>query len=338
MTKDLKEMYNMVFEVPTGKRKSNFSRYFYTYQKADFKKKIDGLYKEYYTVRGDYLYDAEEYAAVVKDVVSRYTSNKDALIDVLKAYNGYLEHEHGLEIKIDYPPIPISNTFERLMFIAKFLQDRNHKISELPDLLWQSSRTIEGDLAKLQGRDGDALQVCGREFIVDEMSRSRGRMDFGSTVHPFFLTCNLTQVIVTLEGLKEMCKKPEYKGYALPMAQSIWEQLSDYGKERIYFVTENLLNQEVSWYKTLDGKDSHSFHTERECSQMGEHVLIDCLKNGEKRTCVIEYGDATHKEFLEEVSIIELLEEGWKVSVAGKEQILDREKIIRCSYHKENMY
>lgn len=335
---DLYKVYKDIFDVPTGKRKGNFSKYFYGYKEADFKKKIDLFFEEYANVNQSYIYDEEVYGQVMKDVVSHYSNNKDALISVYRLFDEHLKSKYGIETNVAYPPIPTANSFERLMYIAKYLQDKEAKISDLQDILWQSSRTIEADLAKLFGNDGDPLQICGKTFIIDEVHRSMGRVDFGSTAHPMFLTCNLTQIIAILEGLKVMGDKPEYIGYALPVAREVWAQLSDYGKKRIKYVAENLMTLDLNWYESLEGKEEYSYHTELECSHLGDSALLYCLKSDEKRVCVIEYGDEESIEFLENVKVLMLDNNGWKVSVNGEERVLEGNKIIRSSYHKENMY
>ena len=81
------------------------------------------------------------------------------------------------------------------MYIAKFLHDPERKISELSDELWQSSTTIQGDLSKLRGIDDDPIQICGKVFKINETKRSKGKIASASTVHPLFLTPNLTQII-----------------------------------------------------------------------------------------------------------------------------------------------
>lgn len=328
--------------------KSNYKKIsaFYCYKENDFKKKIEQLYEKYLELKGDYEFDNDIYSEAIKEIVCSCTSNKDTLINAYKRYNEYLTSKYNIDINIVYPPIPVSNTFERLMFISKYFQNPNNKVDSLQDVLWVSKRTIEGDIAKLCGNDDDPLQVCGNEFIVNEISRSMGSIEFESTVHPFFLTCNLTQVIVMLEGLKMMAEKPEYKGYALPTARNIWQQLSDYGKERIQYVAENLLHKDISWYYDLTPHENEdgilvykeAFSSERECSALGDDTLIDCLKNGDKRTCFIEYKDGESTILLENVKLIGGNGEEWEAVVDGEKVTLERERIIRSSYHKENMY
>lgn len=337
---DLKTIYDDIFVPGEGKKRNNFLRYFPYRKESDYRKKIDTLYEEYYAANGSYDYDASVYARTIEDIVKGCKNNKDTFIAVYKEYNDFLKKKYNIEICIEYPPIPVSNTFERLMFIAKYLQEDKHSVSDLPDILWQSSRTIEADLAKLQGNDGDPLQVCGQKFIIDQIDRSMGHIYFESTAHPFFLTCNLTQVITTLEGLREMSEKPGFAGYAMSMARNIWRQLSEYGKKRIFYVMENLLCQDTAWFKTLDNEEEYSYKTELECCKDHDDILMYCMKDAEcrHRPCFIEYQKDEGSEFLMDVDILRYDENGWKVKIDDKEMVLDPQKIIKCSFYKENMF
>ena len=173
------------------------------------------------------------------------------------------------------------------MFIAKYLQDPRHSISELPELLWVSQKTVSEDIKRLSGNHDDPIQVCGKPFIIDEMERNRDSVHFPSTAHPLFLTPNLTQVLVTLKGLREMADYPLYAGYARTAASDIWEQLSDYAKSRIRFVLSELLPEDLDWYESLRKSEDGLFLSEARCS--GHNVVLDCIKNG-KAFCA-EYAD-----------------------------------------------
>ncbi len=335
---DLMIIYKDVFDVAEEKRKSNFSKFFPYRKEAEFKKKIDALYEKYYEIAGSYEYDSDTYALATQELVSGLMSNKDTFIAVYKTYNQFMYDEYGLEINISYPPIPVSNTFERLMFIAKYLQNKDNKVSDLESILWSSDRTIEKDLAKLQDNDGDPLQVCGQKFVINGIERSRGHVTFESTAHPFFLTCNLTQVIAALEGLRMMSERQEFYGYAMPMARNIWKQLSDYGKQRIFDVMGTLLSTDTVWYKSLDREEERAYQTEKECCVTGGDILMYCLKGNEERLCNIEYKDGKNSEFLTDVKVINYNEDGWRVCVDGKERILKPQRIIKSSFHKENMF
>lgn len=130
------------------------------------------------------------------------------------------------------PPIDISNSFERQMYMAKTLQNPDKTVNDLVEELWVSQRTIDDDLGRLRGIK-DPIQVCGEPFLIKETMRRDARLSFTSTAHPFFLTWNLTQVICTLKGLKHMSEDSAYKEYALISTKAIWRQLSDYARDRI---------------------------------------------------------------------------------------------------------
>ena len=338
MKVNLNDVYKDIFEVPQGKRKSKFFGYFPYKDEKDYKKKIRDLIEECNSVSGSYDFDKASYIQTLKDYVTSYRRNKDSLIAVYKEFNQHLNDKYGLDIEIEYPPIPTSNVFERLMFIAKYMQDKDHHVKELEDILWQSDRTIADDISRLQEGSDDPIQVCGRPFTISEMDRSMGHIKFGSTAHPMFLTCNLTQVITALEGLRLMSEHVEYAGYAMPMARSMWQQLSEYAQKRVFFVMENLLKKDTTWYKSLDEKEERSYRTEKECCMDGDRVIMYCLKGNEDRVCNIEYKDGDKIEFFTDVRVLQYSEDGITVNVGGKERILAPEKVVRSSFHKENMF
>lgn len=231
-------------------------------------------------------YENSEYLAYnIKSSVRAYSRNKDIAIHIYKDFLEFLKEKSGVEISVNFPPISISNTFERLMFIAKYLQDPRHKVSKLPDLLWVSQRTINEDIKRLRGDHDDPIQICGKVFTIDDMEKHRDMVCFPSTAHPLFLTPNLTQVLVTLKGLKTMAGDPLYAEYAKLTATDIWEQLSDYAKTRVHFVLSEIVPEDLEWYENLRKTDNEHFHSEVQCS--GTNVVLDCIKNG--KTFCIEY-------------------------------------------------
>ena len=253
------------------------------------KKKYTGLYckpdivhsiiksdKEFAFINQECFDDSEYLAYNIRSCVKGYPRDKKVAIDVFKHFLKFLQ-EKGVTEDVQFPPIDISNSFERLMFIAKYLQDNRHNIADLTDLLWVSEVTIRTDIRKLLGEDDDPIQVCGKKFIIDDVERRRGLVRFSSTAHPVFLTHNLSQVLVTLKGLKLMSENPLYADYAYMAAADIWEQLSDYAKTRIHFVLSELLPEDLTWYENLRKDMNISFYTELRCSA-GNNIL-DCMKN-----------------------------------------------------------
>lgn len=232
--------------------------------------------KEFAFSNQEHFENSEYLAYNIESCVKSYPRDKKAAIDIFKHFIDFLR-ERGVNEEVHFPPIDISNSFERLMFIAKYLQDPRHNIADLPKLLWISEVTIRADIRKLLGEDDDPIQICGKKFIIDDVERRRGLVRFSSTAHPIFLTHNLSQVLVTLKGLKVMSENPLYSDYAKMAAADIWEQLSDYAKDRIHIVLSQLLPEDLTWYKSLKKDTDITFYTELRCS--GGNNILDCMKN-----------------------------------------------------------
>ena len=233
-------------------------------------------------------------------------SNKDAAIQIYKDFFDFLKKK-GISAKVNFPPISVSNSFERHMFVAKFLHDPDRERNEQPDRdmlsdieilsekLWISSRTIEKSMQKLRGRDGDPIQVCNMSLTIPEkeIKRKKKKIILESTAHPLFLTPNLTQVIVLLKGLKAMSEDHSYANYANLTAAVIWKQLSEYAKKRIRYVLTEKIPEDFTWYENLENPDIELFLSEYACSVNHniEDVTIYCLKNDKPFWVEVQDGD-----------------------------------------------
>ncbi len=313
------------------KYKNNYSGY--------NKKTVENLMlgdKEYSLIKINGLGElkAEELKESIKLSVKLYTRNKDRAIEIYKKYLNFLNTKK-FHVDITFPPIPVSITFERIMFIAKYIQNPENKISDLKDVLWVGPRTIENDLAILKGIK-NPIQVNGKRFVIEDIERSRGTVSMPSTAHPIFLTSNITQIIVTLKGLKLMSQNSAFKVYAEEMARSIWTQLSDYAKNRILYVMENLIPDELEWYKNLNIKKDDSFYNEIRCSSTeGAGCVLDCLKNGKE--CFVEYQEIEKTTFYENCKILKYLDDKIRIECKGKLFDLEIDKILRSSYTLEEL-
>jgi hypothetical protein len=313
------------------KYKNNYSGY--------NKKTVENLMlgdKEYSLIKINGLGElkAEELKESIKLSVKLYTRNKDSAIEIYKKYLNFLNTKK-FHVDITFPPIPVSITFERIMFIAKYIQNPENKISDLKDVLWVGPRTIENDLAILKGIK-NPIQVNGKRFVIEDIERSRGTVSMSSTAHPIFLTSNITQIIVTLKGLKLMSQNSAFKVYAEEMARSIWTQLSDYAKNRIIYVMENLIPDELEWYKNLNIEKDDSFYNEIRCSSTeGAGCVLDCLKNGKE--CFVEYQEIEKTTFYENCKILKYLDDKIRIECKGKLFDLEIDKILRSSYTLEEL-
>lgn len=279
----------------------------------------------------------DEYAATVRHVVKSYTSSKETAIDLIKRLTSDIEKKSGCCFEIEYPPIPTNSTFERLMYISKYLQNPTAKISDLEDILWISSRTIDSDLLKLRGMDDDPIQICGKKYVLDDITRENDHVrDIASTPHPLFLTCNITQVIILLKGLKEMSVEPAFHGYAMKTACEIWEQLSCIAKDRILYVTKYLMPDEGKWFQELSTLGDNTFWPEYRCSSHASNAIIECLKN--KFPCYIEYKTDEGTKFFEAVQIKAYYGDIVKIIMDGEECELKMENVVRSATNPEFLF
>lgn len=275
-------------------------------------------------------------SGTIVETVRSYSSSKATAIEVLKEFQGHAEMKYGIRAMISYPKVDISNSFERMMYIVKFLQDSEKTMADLYDEIWVSERTLEEDLAKLRGKD--PIQVLGRQLLVKDIERRDGKVLFSSTVHPLFLTLNLSQALTMLMGLKVMARKPLYSEYAKVTATAIWNQLSDYGRNRLLKVLKELLGEETRWYESLSSFEPELFSTESEIgSKSPESAILDCMKN--KKPINVEYLSEDGPAWLKDCRVLPgtFTGEGISVISNGQEHFLVFDKIIRVSNLLEDL-
>jgi len=226
------------------------------------------------------------------------------------------------------------------MYLANELQGEDLNIEDLSERLWVSTRTLEEDLKKLRGLDEDPIQILGRKFEIRDMERKNGKVLLSSTVHPFFLTWNLTQVIAALKGLQMMMENPLMKVYAEKSAEDLWMQLSSYGKNRILQVSKELFQEDTAFYEALARSESDAFLEEKRFKTTdGPSVLMDCLKN--EKSFFMEYleedGSAV---FLEGCHCIPGTYKGSFLKIEYKEGVrtVFFDRVLRSAYTKEELY
>ena len=281
----------------------------------------------------------ESLPLIIEESVKSYPRKKSTAIGIYKLFVDFVNRETGSAVDVAFPPIDSSSKFERRMYIAKYFQVPGNKIEELSDLLWVDTRTIEEDLRVLHAEsdsEDDAYIICGKTFSIPGFKRTSGTIKVPSSVHPLFLTSNLTQVLVTLKGLKKMSQEKIYANYANQMAKDIWSQLSDYAKKRIFYVCENLIPDEKEWYESLETDDRAHFHSEHACD--GANCVLYALKNG--KPCFIDYMTEDGKTiFLANCIICNYDYKNNTVDAKfdGKTMTLDIDRIVRSAHSVEEI-
>jgi len=296
------------------------------------------LGKNPYSLVNQFGYDESEYLQEnIRNSVQAYTRNKDAAIEVYKMFVRFLE-EKDVAVDIVFPPISVSSSFERQMFIAKYLQTPGHHISDLQGILWVGQRTIEDDISRLRGND--PIQINGRPFCIPDTERKNNTIQFTSTAHPIFLAENLTQVLVMLEGLRTISENPLYTNYAMLTASNIWSQLSQYAKDRINKVVSEINTEFGKWVKTLSEYKHETFMLEQSCVNVrnnGASAVLDSYKNG--HSFCMEYNDSGHIVILDNCVVIPRSLHGNSVQIHSGEYVMEisLDDIIRSASTLEEL-
>lgn len=221
-------------------------------------------------------------AFAIAETVKGYKKSKDSAIQIFKEYVKYVNQDvdrYSLNLNVSFPPIPVSNKFERLMYIAKEIQVPEKSCADIAESLWISEESIVNDLRSLRGKNTENISVLGQPFVID-MDRRGGKFYMASSVHPLFLSENLLQFIVMLRGLKYMCEEPCVKIYSLETATCIWHQLSDYAKMKIISY-RGFSDDEQRWCKVLEERSPMSTFI-KEYDQKpydSHHSISHCYKS-----------------------------------------------------------
>lgn len=280
-----------------------------------------------------------DYSKVCQAIVRDRKNDKDTIIQLLKD----IAEKLHFTTPPYFPPIHISNQFERILFIAKYLQTSEHTRMELPDLLWVSEKTINNDIKKLRGEDSAPICISGNKFVVPETRARKGRILFESTVHPIFLTLNVSQVIALLEGLYSSGKKTHLQNYATSTAVNIWKQLSDYGKGRVRLYYQDFAPSPeiLKWLDELENPllSVSQFMTERECHQSGSHeVLMYSWKSSNE--VYLRFMLGGKEKYLKKVVAIQrdLENKKWEIRTEEGIYTINDEDIVKCAYDATSLF
>ena len=139
-----------------------------------------------------------------------------------------------------------------------------------------------------------------------------------------------------------MAENPDYQRYAETTAVNIWEQLSDYAKDRIHKVIGPILPGDISWYDKLEQESNNTFSREQDCRVPGD-VILEVFKSlGQRKFCAecIIDGETTLKN-------CELIPGTYKFDADGNyscevncdqgRMTLSRDNILRSAFLPEEL-
>jgi hypothetical protein len=254
---------------------------------------------------------------------------------VCNDFFAFLEDRFMVEVKpFDRQLTPL----ERQLSIAKDMHDfnkaRTFDRNDVARRYLVSDRTIDSDLAALH----DGIAVMDQKLTLRDFQLRNKKVTAISTMHPLFLTQNLTQIVCMLEGLRRMEDNWALRSYARSSAVSIWRQLSGYARDRILGTLTDLMDLERSWYEEIseaaEMEAERMFYNEDESSDSNGRLMY-ALKGSLPCSIVFIDDDDMAMEICGKVvhikeSGIEILAEG-----AAEPVVIGREKILEVEVATE---
>ena len=141
------------------------------------------------------------------------------------------------------PKIPI----ERKLSLLKMLQgDKAWSLNDLESKFVISKRNLKEDIKEFE----NGIIFLDQKIQID-IHREKGIEKYLSTVHPIFLPLNLREVFVMTVGLKKIAddKRNPYGETMNYVADWIYSQLSEYGKEKIDNASKIPGHNDICFYK-----------------------------------------------------------------------------------------
>ena len=220
----------------------------------------------------------------MKESCLEYRYNKRTIINI---YTDLLRRLN-LGVELDLPNCNFENSVERQLYLMRFFHpDEKHTIEDALNIFWMySHERIVDDIKEL---GNGSLSFLGKRIQI-QYDKEHDKVISYSSAHPIIMVENLTQVLIQLEGLKQMAKNKVYRKYAINSAAVIWNQLSDYAKNRIQYVLDELMEVETTFYDELP-LDEEYFKDEIKCSCIqGVNGVMNYLKN-QKSFYIAYYND-----------------------------------------------
>lgn len=212
----------------------------------------------------------------IDEVLRKETRDKDRVAQRMRGLLNYLNNQYKLALNIDemLPPI-FSYQMERQLSLLKALH-KPCSIQELAEQYKVSERTIREDLGKLENEKS----LYGQPIQIKRIENRP--IAYQSTVHPVFLALNLSEVYALTIGLRQLGAHTPMASTYTYLAQVIYNQLSEYGQEKI-----TKRGEELGLYFE---KDSKYRGYRKEEAMKRDHLLnaiLYAFKSG--ISCIITY-------------------------------------------------
>lgn len=138
----------------------------------------------------------------MRTAVTRTSINKDRLIALYQQFLAWIEEKTGHRYEgIAFPPVKISQPFERQLFMAKYLQEPGHRVEDLPGMLWLSMRRIQKDIRSLTGLRKASFGYQGEQLRLPQGMQMQQALPKEASLHPFFLSLSWADLQVLVQAL-----------------------------------------------------------------------------------------------------------------------------------------
>ncbi|GAW30660.1 hypothetical protein [Carboxydocella sp. JDF658] len=162
------------------------------------------------------------------DGIGSYTRDKGKLTRILNHFFNFVSQKYQLDIEPEdyFPVFKTLEKSERMVALLKYLQEKPRTRKEIAEHFHITERALRDNLQELQS--GFTFLGYTMKIKVDPRTNT-----YDSTIHPVFLPLNLSEVYALTVGLKLMGRDSVFGDIFYYIADSIFQQLSSYARQRI---------------------------------------------------------------------------------------------------------
>ena len=169
----------------------------------------------------------------------------------------------------------------RRLEILKLLHGKEMRVGEIAEFFNVDERTIRSDVSALR----EGMDFFGVKIQIESKHEGNQRHWYKSTVHPFFLALNLSEILALLKLLED-ASKGDFSGEVYSnIFNTVYAQLTEYARnklddrlEKTHCKTElrNILEEEAV-RNSMD-------HALVYLLKSGKHVAVTFLDEGDSNT------------------------------------------------------
>lgn len=198
-------------------------------QRRKIVKMLQSFFEDHWEIDGEFAKvknQLDHFLQITQDGILSYRRDKNKLNENIRRFFIHLNEGHNLNVDLDllFPQNKFLEKHERIIKLLKYLHEGAKTRGEISEYFGISERVLSNDLNEL--RNGD-YSFLGYNMKINLI---RGENTYDSTIHPVFMPLNLSEVYAMTVGLKMTGKGTIFEDVFDYIADSIYAQLSNYGK------------------------------------------------------------------------------------------------------------